>query len=295
MTEQKSNFNFNKIIITLLSLALLTSLYFNFKQNNDLSSSKLETKNTLSEKEIVLKDLEELKNQYSILINEKTELNDELIAEKNKVLQLIKEVKNSTNDLNILKKYKEQLKILENKYENLIIENESLKKLNQQLVTKVDSTKTILVESLEYNKVLAGQNEELAQTVVKGSKISIVNLKTAAYKIKNSGKEIETEKASRTNILKINFTIAENAIAKSGDKQYFVQVIDSKNNVLGEKKDINFGDKTLTYSFISKINYQNKTQDVVEILKGDNFEKGNYFVNIFEKDQLVANTIFVLE
>jgi hypothetical protein len=187
------------------------------------------------------------------------------------------------------------LKILENKYENLIIENESLKKLNQQLVTKVDSTNTILVESLEYNKVLAGQNEELAQTVVKGSKISIVNLKTAAYKIKNSGKEIQTEKASRANILKINFTIAENAIAKSGDKQYFVQVIDSKNNVLGEKKDINFGDKTLTYSFISKINYQNKTQDVVEILKGDNFEKGNYFVNIFDKDQLVANTIFVLE
>ena len=244
---------------------------------------------------IVLKDLEELKNQYSVLINEKTALNDELIAEKNKVLQLIKEVKNSTNDLNILKKYKEQLKILENKYENLIIENESLKKLNQQLVTKVDSTNTILVESLEYNKVLAGQNEELAQTVVKGSKISIVNLKTAAYKIKNSGKEIQTEKASRANILKINFTIAENAIAKSGDKQYFVQVIDSKNNVLGEKKDINFGDKTLTYSFISKINYQNKTQDVVEILKGDNFEKGNYFVNIFDKDQLVANTIFVLE
>jgi len=295
MSEQKSNSNFNKIIITLLSLALLTSLYFNFKQNNDLSTSKLETKNTLSEKEIVLKDLEELKNQYSVLINEKTALNDELIAEKNKVLQLIKEVKNSTNDLNILKKYKEQLKILENKYENLIIENESLKKLNQQLVTKVDSTKTILVESLEYNKVLAGQNEELAQTVVKGSKISIVNLKTAAYKIKNSGKEIQTEKASRANILKINFTIAENAIAKSGDKQYFVQVIDSKNNVLGEKKDINFGDKTLTYSFISKINYQNKTQDVVEILKGDNFEKGNYFVNIFDKDQLVANTIFVLE
>ena len=293
MTEQKSNTS--KIIIILLSIGLLISLYFNFKLNDELKNSNLETKNTLSEKEIVLKDLEDLKNQYATLINEKTALNDELIAEKNKVLQLINEVKNSTNDINVLKKYKEQLRLLENKYETLIRENESLKKLNQELVTKVDSTTTILVESQEYSKVLAGQNDELAQTGAKGSKLSILNLKTAAYKVKSSGKEIETDKARRANILKISFTIAENAIAKSGDKQYFIQVIDSKNNVLGEKKELIFGEKTLVYSFISKINYQNKTQDITEILKGENFEKGNYFVNIFDKDQLVANTLFVLE
>jgi hypothetical protein len=293
MSDQKSNSN--KIIIILLSIGLLISLYYNYSLSNELSNSQVETKNTLTEKEIVLKDLDALKNSYTALINEKTALNDELVTEKNKVLELINQVKKSTNDVNILKKYKEQLNLLENKYEKLIRENESLKKLNQQLVTKVDSATTILVESQQYSKVLAGQNEELAQTVAKGSKLSILNLKTGAYKVKNSGKEIETEKANRANILKINFTIAENAIAKSGDKQYYIQVIDSKNNVLGEKKDIHFGDKILTYSFISKINYQNKTQEITEILKGENFEKGNYFVNIFDKDQLVANTIFVLE
>jgi hypothetical protein len=293
MSDQKSNSN--KIIIILLSLGLIASLYYNYTLSNQLSNSKIETKNTLTEKELVLNDLEELKKSYSILINEKTVLNDELVAEKNKVLELINQVKKSTNDVNIIKKYKEQLKLLENKYETLIRENESLKKLNQQLVTKVDSTTTILVESQEYSKVLAGQNEELSETVAKGSKLSILNLKTGAYKVKSTGKEIETEKASRANILKISFIIAENAIAKSGDKQYYIQVIDSKNNVLGEKRDIEFGDKTLTYSFISKINYQNKTQEITEILKGENFEKGNYFVNIFDKDQLVANTIFVLE
>ncbi len=297
MSEQNSSSNSssNKIIIILLSLGLLISLYFNYSLNSQLSNSKLETKNTLTEKDVVLKDLEALKNSYNTLIDEKTALNDELIAEKNKVLELINQVKKSTNDVNIINKYKEQLKLLQNKYEILIRENESLKKLNQQLTTKVDSTTTILVESQEYSKVLAGQNEELAQTIAKGSKLSILNLKTAAYKVKSSGKEIETDKARRANILKISFTIAENAIAKSGDKQYYIQVIDSKNNVLGEKKDILFGDKTLTYSFISKINYQNKTQDITEILKGENFEKGNYFVNIFDKELLVANSIFVLE
>ena len=46
---------------------------------------------------------------------------------------------------------------------------------------------------------------------------------------------------------------AENQIAKTGSREYYVQIIDSKNNILGEKKTIPAGDKTLTYSFISTV------------------------------------------
>jgi hypothetical protein len=37
-------------------------------------------------------------------------------------------------------------------------------------------------------------------------------------------------------MLRISYTIAENQVAQSGTKSYYVQVIDSKNNVLGDKK-----------------------------------------------------------
>jgi hypothetical protein len=135
----------------------------------------------------------------------------------------------------------------------------------------------------------------LSKTVEKGSKLTVLNTKTAAYKLRSSGKQIETERASRADILKISFTIAENQIAKSGDKTYYVQVIDSKNNVLGEKQTESFGDKTLTYSFASTVTYQNKTVDVVEDLPGKNFEKGTYFINIFDKGELVSKTSFSLK
>jgi hypothetical protein len=46
-------------------------------------------------------------------------------------------------------------------------------------------------------------------------------MKTSAYKVRNSGKQIETDKARRADVLKISFTIAENQIAKSGDKVYY--------------------------------------------------------------------------
>jgi hypothetical protein len=54
--------------------------------------------------------------------------------------------------------------------------------------------------------------------------------------------------------------------------KYYVQVIDSKNNVLGDKKIIDFGADTLTYSFMTTVKYENKTVQV-ENLPGKDFEK----------------------
>jgi hypothetical protein len=45
--------------------------------------------------------------------------------------------------------------------------------------------------------------------------------KLPLYKVRNSGKQIETDKAEEIDF-KISFTIAENQIAKSGDKVYYV-------------------------------------------------------------------------
>ena len=112
--------------------------------------------------------------------------------------------------------------------------------------------------------------------------------------MRSSGKQIETDKASRAAILKISFTIAENKVAKSGDKTYYVQVIDSKNNVLGEKKTESFGSNSLTYSFVTTVKFQNKTVDVSQDLPGKDFEKGTYFVNVFDNGELVSKSSFSL-
>ena len=177
----------------------------------------------------------------------------------------------------------------------LMTENEGLKKANTTLTTQRDSTVVVLGESKKYNEVLVGQNEELSKAVEKGSKLSVLNMQTSAYKLRSSGKQIETDKASRADVLKISFTIAENKIAKSGDKTYYVQVIDAKNNVLGDKKTENFGDASLVYSFVTNVKYENKTVQVTEDLPGKDFAKGTYFVNVFDKSELVSKTSFTLK
>jgi hypothetical protein len=63
-------------------------------------------------------------------------------------------------------------------------------------------------------------------------------MKTSAYKVRNSGKQIETDKARRADVLKLVLQLLK--IKLQNQKIYYVQVIDSKNNVLGDKKIIDF-------------------------------------------------------
>lgn len=292
--ENQNNHSKLKAIIGILAVLLIGSLIYIFKLTSDAKTLQTTVVTVKTEKESVLKDLEEMKAHYETVINENTSMSDELIAERDKVVKLIAELKASKGDNASLQKYKTQYKALEGKMKDLMVQVDSLKKENQTLTTNLDSTKVVLEDNKKYNQVLVGQNEELAKTVELGSKLTVTNLKTASYKVRSSGKQIATDKASRTDMLQVNFTIAENKIAKSGDKTYYVQVIDSKNNVLGDKATISFGDKSLTYSFTTTVKYENKTVEVSEQLPGKDFAKGTYFVNVFDKGDLVSKSSFSL-
>ena len=292
--ENHENNSKLKAIIGILVVLLIGSLIYIFKLTSDAKTLQNTITTITSEKESVLKDLTDLKKTYDAAIAENTSISDELIAERDKVVKLMAELKTSKGDNASLQRYRTQYKALEQKMQNLMQEVAVLKKQNETLTTNLDSTKVVLEDNKKYNQVLVGQNEQLAKTVELGSKLSITNLKTASYKLRSSGKKIATDKASRTDMLQVNFTVAENKIAKSGDKTYYVQVIDSKNNVLGDKSTISFGDNTRTYSFTTTVKYENKTVEVSEQLPGKDFAKGTYFVNVFDKGELVSKSSFNL-
>lgn len=292
--ENQNSHSKLKAIIGILAVLLIGSLIYIFKLTSDAKGLEKNVVEIKSEKDSVLKDLSDLKATYDAAIAENTSMSDELIAERDKVVKLIAELKTAKGDNASLKKYKDQYKSLEQKMQNLMQEVAVLKTQNKQLTTDLDSTKVVLEDNKKYNQVLVGQNEELAKTVEKGQKLTITNLKTGSFKLRSSGKQIATDKASRTDVLQVGFTIAENKIAKSGDKTYYVQIIDAKNNVLGDKETVTFGDTSLTYSFTTTVQYENKTVDVKEQLKGKDFAKGTYFVNVFDKDELVSKSSFSL-
>jgi hypothetical protein len=290
MENQRNNSNL-KAIIVVLAILLVGSLIYMYRMS---SQAKAAQTVLVSEKTSVMNDLNALKATYDKAIAENTSMSDELIAEREKVVKLMADLEKSKGDAASMAKYRNRYFQLQKQMQGMMAQVEDLKQQNTKLTVQRDSTVVVLDESKKYNQVLVGQNEELSKTVEKGSKLSVLGLKTAAYKLRSSGKQIATDKASRADMLKVSFTIAENQIAKSGDKTYYIQVIDSKNNVLGDKKTETFGEQSLTYSFAKTVNYENKTVQVTEDLPGKNFEKGTYFVNIFDQGELVSKSSFVL-
>lgn len=301
MENQQSNSSL-KAVIAVLAILLVGSLVYIFKISSDAENEttelKTELKTTATEKDSVMKDLQDLKTTYDAAIAENTSMSDELLKERDKVVSLMADLSKSKGDIS---KYKTQFIALQSNMKVLIAENDGLKKQNTKLTVQRDSTRVVLVEAKINNEALASKNEDLSKTIEKAAKLSVLNLNTSAYIVREPGllrsteKQVETDKASKADRLKISFTIAENQIAKSGDKTYYVQVIDSKNNVLGDKKTQNFGDKSLSYSFATTVKYENKTVNVSENLAGKDFAKGTYFVNVFDKDVLVSKSSFDLK
>ncbi|THF53425.1 hypothetical protein E6C50_04265 [Flavobacterium supellecticarium] len=291
MENQKSNSSL-KAIIVVLSLLLIGSLAYMYKMSTDNQTSE---NKIMSEKDKLNEELQAAIAKYDAAIADNTSLSSELTAEREKLIQLQKELEKSKGDAASLAKFKNDYLRLKREMDNLMRENEGLKKQNAALTTQRDSTQTVLNDARRVNDTLVSQNDQLAKTVEKASKLTVLNLQTTAVKQRSSGKQIDTDKARKADVLKVSFTIAENQVAKSGDKTYYIQIIDSKNNVLGEKRTETFGDKVLTYSFVKTVKYENKTVQVTQDLPVENIEGGTFFVNIFDKAELVSKTSFTLK
>ncbi|WP_394812276.1 hypothetical protein [Flavobacterium psychrophilum] len=292
MTNKKSNNSGLKAVIVILSLLLLGNLWYVYKITNDCKA--VETV-LISEKDAVLKDLMIQKDSLNAAISSNTTLSDELIAERDKVQQLMADVEKSKGDVASMSKFKAEALKLRSNVAVLMKQVDHLKKENVKLTVQRDSTAVVLGESRKFADTLVNRNFKMANTIEKGSKLSVLNLEASAVRQKKSGKQISTDKASRADVLKISFMIAENQIAKSGDKTYYVQIIDTKNNILGEKNTYVSGEKSLTYSFVAAVKYENKTVKVEKDLEVKDVQSGAYFVNIFDKTELVSKTSFTLK
>ena len=86
MEEQQNNSSSSlKVIIAILAILLVGSLVYIYKITNDAKTVQTELTKTVTEKELVLKDLQELKTTYDAAIAENTSMSEDLIKERDKV------------------------------------------------------------------------------------------------------------------------------------------------------------------------------------------------------------------
>ncbi len=287
---EKNTHSLQKITLLSISLLLIGSVVYNFKQFKSSNEILKIVEVSPKEKLIIINQLESLKVSYTNAIEEKTSISNQLIVEKNKADELINKLKLANDDKLQLLEYKKLYLQLSEKMKVLLKEVAELKNQNTSLTVERDDVQKKLEIAVNANDELSIKNDELNKTVVKASKLVLTNLKAMAFKVSSQGKQTETDRAKKANIIKINFSITENSVVKSGDKVFFIQIMDSKSDVLGDKKIINYKNSNLTYTASKIINYKNETVATFLDVPVDKLNSGTYFVNVFFRGDLISKT-----
>lgn len=247
----------------------------------------------------LLDSLETLKLAYDVAMLEKTSLSQELEFEKKNVENLMEIIRASRNpSFSQIQIYRKQLSDLKISLASKIAEIKNLKSENKSLLSEIENQNEVMYQQKIKNDTLTSHQKKLESTLKSASKLDLNNFKVVALREKKSGEELETDKAKTTNILKASFSISGNSVAKTGKRVFYVQVLDQKNTVLGEDKLIEFGNnKALVYSFIVSVDFQGKPVNVYGVLSsyGYEFQKGTYFVNFFDKQEMLGSTSITLK
>ena len=294
MDSKNSNKNTGLKIALGILLALFigtgfyTSKLYNEKKKNEATLTK--------EKQLVMSDLNHMAKQYDIAIGENKMANEDLVEARSRIQGLMDSLKISQNSINSLMSFRKKYLSLQEEMNVLLTENDKLKIQNALLGSSLDSTNVRLAERTMFTDSLLVQNTELATVVENAAVLQTVGLTAYGVIERSSGKLIPTERARRSDKIRLCYTVAKNTLVGAGDKELYVQVLDPNDNVLGANEQIQFGETVLNYSIVSKFNYENRNLNICEFVspKGQ-FGKGRYTVNIFNKKELVSTTEFSLE
>ena len=295
MTEAKNN-NSLKVIAGLLGVVLLATVIYTVSLYQD----KKETTTQLTqEKDLVVEDLNSLKSEYDKAILESNATNEELVAARDKIAKYIDSVRSMKADISSLSRYRRQVNILKEEHEQLLRAVDSLTRSNTLIAMQRDSTYVELEKQTVFSDSLVVQNTQLADAVERGSALNLSQFTVDAVKERNTGKLVSTSRASRTDKLKVCFTVADNVIAEAGDREFVLEVLDPQGNLLGgASTKSNEEGASVSYSKGTSFYYENQDLDVCDFINkpaGD-FQKGNYMVNVYDdKLRLLGTSKFTLK
>lgn len=294
MKINKGNLIKNGVIVILVLLLSVGGYYI---YNLTLKNNALENEivDVVTEKQSLLKKLQDLLVKYNDMVTTDENLNVSLSLEKEKVSDLITKLNNTQNDLTILKEIKKSYGLLIKSKKEITSAYNDLKSEKDDVYLKQKSHNDSLQLALRAKDSLI-LNEKRNQLQIKSTiKLSIDDLKVNALNEGDLGVLTVVDKASKASMLNVSFSLSENAISQKGIKNYYVQIINPKNVVIGERKMKKFGNNELIYSFYENVNYQARKLEVIKNITVKQLDKGTFKVIVYDDGNTVATTTFDLK
>jgi FtsZ-binding cell division protein ZapB len=293
-----------QVLIIFVALLVLFNAFLIFKlvrKNNRVTNELVSTKQLKEELEVELKTYENqiaeykdlLTDQDTLLLEKQREIEE--LAEKIQVMIRAGRITQAKYDA--AREEIAQLKYYTKKYQQEI---EELQKKNEKLTAENEGLKTEVKEVKREVDKLTDENVNLSNKVSLGEMLRTSNIDVLGIQVK-SGKQKETDKGKKMTALKVMFNLQDNAIAKEGERVFYVKVLNPKGETLYIEER---GSGTFTYQgeeslFTIKetLNYSNNPEDTYTIYwgKGSPFEKGDYKVQVFNEGVKIGEQSFTVK
>lgn len=301
MEENTSNENRKKsgllwVLIALLAITNGVTFWMYTQEKNKAANEIIVKEQVIVERDNVKGELLQLQKDYDNLQTNDKALQAEIDAKKAEIAQLLEDAEKHKGDAYIISKLKKESETLRQIMRGYVRTIDSLGTLNKTLIVEKDNVLKELDTEKGKTTTLNKEKEDLKATIQKGSILTCFNIVAKGVKFKSGGKkESETSKASRTEKIKVSFSLGENKIAKAGEKTVFVRIVTPDGKEMAKNYDDNYRftfDKSSGY-FAGKqsLNYANTEISGVTYCEGkDPLVAGNYIIEVVCDGVIIGNT-----
>ena len=284
------------LLVVLLLISNVVMLWMLMNKKEELAVSQVENQALSTRNEDVLGMLETTLDSYDSLQTANDTMSAEMELQKQQIEELITKVKRGGYDLAKAKKEAETLRAIMKNYVHQI---DSLNQANQALTAENAGLTQSLGEVTGQKEALATEKEALVGRIAKGAILHTTAIIAGGLYVRSNGKQVDTDRAKKAEMVKCCFTLGVNNVTDAGDKTLYMRVISPDGKVLPASDGNNrfhFNGVEGEYSAKREVNYQNRAVDVcIFWTGGEGLATGQYIVEIYESGALVSKVNFDLK
>jgi hypothetical protein len=296
--EEKTSIPQSRIVLILLILLIIGLLIWIFVQRSSLNrlvKEKETEKNELKyELDSLVKEHNKIKLAYGSL--------SDSLASKDSIIQ-----KNAVEIRKLLdteweyNKIRKRMALLQQVAQGYVHQIDSLYNVNRELQEENEKIREDFKVERNRNQTLIKDKEQLSTKMNDAAYLMAYDVTTTTYKLKGGGKEQPTDKASRTDRVKVCFTIGENPLVASGKRSVYVRITRPDNVVVIKSKydTFVFKGQTIPFSIREDIDYQGKAMNMCVVWNKKTNDipamKGRYSVAVYTEDKEIGTGTFELK
>jgi hypothetical protein len=288
----------NKVYIGIIAVLTILCVYLGIQIKNAKETIVYidrEKKTIMDERDVLTIELEEMKMSYDTLQTDNAEMSAKIAEQQSQIENLIKKSKNKDYDLKKLRAEAETLREIMKGYIHQI---DSLQQANDRLFAEKEAEANRANQAEERGKALESDLNTTKDMVSKGSVLSTGEFSNTGINLRSNGKQTDTDKASRSEMLKSCFTVRKNPIVKPGTKNVYLRIIGPDGKVLPGRNSgaVMVDGKSEAASVSREIDYQNQDTDVcVYYTAQGELKKGSYKIYVYENNMLIGQSELALK